>query len=158
MSVVQFVEALSCRAHSVTDGKRAMGYDLHITRAKFHFENEGAWITADEWLRYVESDPDLKLAGYNGEYFALWSGKSEYPDPWLDWFQGNIYTQNRDAPLIDKMVEIAKKLDAKVQGDDGETYIGGGPNDSPPCPEHDLPKHSKQPKRSWFRRLLSGDR
>jgi hypothetical protein len=61
-----------------------MGYDLHITRAKFHFENEGAWITAEEWLRNVEEDPELKLAGYNGDYFALWSGTSVYPDPWLD--------------------------------------------------------------------------
>ena len=29
-------------------------------------------------------------------------------------------------PIIDKMVEIAKLLRAKVQGDDGEVYTGGG--------------------------------
>jgi hypothetical protein len=134
-----------------------MGYDLHITRAKFHFENEGAWITADEWLRYVEEDPELKLAGYNGDYHALWSGKSEYPDPWLDWFNGNIYTKNPDDPLIDKMVEIAKELKAKVQGDDGEIYIGGGSKNFLPPPEPDAPPPSR-PRKSWLRRLLGGER
>jgi hypothetical protein len=135
-----------------------MGYDFHITRAKFHVENEGAWITADEWLRYVEQDPELKLAGYNGDYFALWSGKSEYPDPWLDWFEGNIHTKNPDDPLIDKMVEIAKKLNAKVQGDDGEIYIGGGSKNFLPPPEPDAPPESAPPRKSWWRRLLGGER
>jgi hypothetical protein len=103
-----------------------MGYNLYITRATFHFENDGKWITADEWLRYIDEDPELTLAGYNGDYFALWSGNSEYPDPWFDWFEGNISTKNPDDAMIDKMVSIAKKLDGKVQGDDGEIYIGGG--------------------------------
>jgi len=103
-----------------------MGYDLHITRAKWHFENQGQWITADEWLEYIASDPELHLAGYNGAYFALWSGKSEYPDPWLDWFNGNVYSKIPDDAIVDKMVAIAKQLRAKVQGDDGEVYTGGG--------------------------------
>jgi hypothetical protein len=111
-----------------------MGYDLHITRAKFHYQNQGAWITADEWLQYIEQDPELTLAGYNGDYFALWSGKSGYPDPWLDWFEGNIYTKNPDDPLINKMVDIAKKLSAQAQGDDGEIYTGGGQSSSSPRP------------------------
>jgi hypothetical protein len=33
------------------------------------------------------------------------------------------------------MVEIAKKLNAKVQGDDGETYIGAGSKNYLPSPE-----------------------
>lgn len=103
-----------------------MGYNLHITRAKFHYRNDNQWITAEEWLRYVEQDPELRLAGYNGDYFAIWSGPSSLPDPWLDWFEGNIYTKNPDDALIDKMVQIAKKLGAVVQGDDCEVYIGGG--------------------------------
>jgi hypothetical protein len=111
-----------------------MGYDLHITRAKWHFENEGQWITTDEWLEYIKGDPELKLAGYNGEYFAWWSGKSEYPDPWLDWFDGNIYSKNPDDPIIDKMIAIAKKLNAKVQGDDGEVYVGPGRKNVEPPP------------------------
>ena len=129
-----------------------MGYNLHITRAKFHVENEGHWITAEEWLRFVDDDPELRLAGYNGDYFALWSGKSEYPDPWFDWFEGNIYTKNPDDALIDKMVEMAKKLDAKVQGDDGEIYIGGGRNNFLPAP--DYASTASAPKKPWWKRVL----
>ena len=121
-----------------------MGYNLHITRAKFYCENYGQWISAEEWLRYVEKDPELKLTGYNGVYFALWSGKSEYPDPWLNWFEGNISSKNPDDLLIDKMVEIANNLNAKVQGDDGEVYTGGGSKNFLPSPEPDAP--SQQPK------------
>lgn len=129
-----------------------MGYDLHITRAKFHSENDGEWITADEWLRFVAADPELKLAGYNGDYFALWSGPSSYPDPWLDWFSGNIYSKNPDDPIVDKMVEMAKQLDAKVQGDDGEIYIGGGPKNFLPRPERDAPPPAYQ--KPWLPGLL----
>ena len=106
-----------------------MGYDLHITRAEVWSQNEGKEITSEEWLALIQSDVELELAGYNGDYFALWSGKSEYEDPWLDWSSGNIYTKNPDGPIIVKMLEIAKRLNAKVQGDDGEIYFGPGQND-----------------------------
>ena len=99
-----------------------MGYDLHITRAEFHATNEGNEITAQEWLHYVEGDPELQLVPANGPYFAKWSGKAKYPDPWLDWFMGNIYSKNPDRPIVGKMLQIAKKLGARVQGDDGEFY------------------------------------
>lgn len=129
-----------------------MGYELHITRAKFHYQNDGNWITAEEWLSYVGNDPELRLAGYNGDYFTLWNGKSEYSDPWLDWHQGNIYTKNPDDFLIDKMVKIAKILNAKVQGDDGEIYVGGGANNILPAPDFELSE--PVPRKSWLSRLL----
>lgn len=130
-----------------------MGYGLHITRAKSWSENDGHWITAEEWLSYVEEDPELRLVGYNGDYFALWSGPSSYIDPWLDWCRGNIKRKNPDDPLIDKMVEIAKKLNAKVQGDDDETYLGGGSGNFLPAPRSEEPR----PRKSWFWRFLYGD-
>ena len=48
-----------------------MGYDLHITRAAKWFENKGYEISSEEWLALVQADDELKLAGYNGDYFAL---------------------------------------------------------------------------------------
>lgn len=99
-----------------------MGYDLHITRADWWIANTGSEITAQEWLAIVEHDPELRLAGYNGQYFALWSGPSKYSDPWLDWSQGCIYSKSPDKALVQKMIQIAQRLQAKVQGDDGEVY------------------------------------
>jgi hypothetical protein len=99
-----------------------MGYDLHITRAEFHATNEGCAITADEWMRYVQGDPELRAFPANGEYFVEWTGPSKYPDPWFDWFGGNIYTKNPDQAILGKMLQIAQSLGARVQGDDGEFY------------------------------------
>jgi hypothetical protein len=99
-----------------------MGYDLHVTRAEAWPKSEDNPITAEEWLAVVRDDPELALAGYNGPYFALWDGPSEYPDPWFDWSHGEIYTKNPDVPMIRKMIGLAERLNARVQGDDGEEY------------------------------------
>lgn len=116
-----------------------MSYDLHITRRR-DWSKPGKEISVEEWLAYVEKDTDLVLWAANGPHMAKWSGQPEYPDAWLDWFQGNIYTKNPNAALIDKMVQIADALGARVQGDDGEIYRNG----------HDAPDY---PKASAFERL-----
>jgi hypothetical protein len=100
-----------------------MGYDLHITRRK-HWPDAGNDITAQEWLAYVKQDSELRLQPDNGPYFVEWRGASS--TSWLDWSGGRIYTKNPDAPLIEKMVAIARQLGAIVQGDDGEIYEGAG--------------------------------
>jgi len=98
-----------------------VGYDLHITRRK-DWSEAGNDITVEDWLAYVAKDPELSPFPGNSAHMARWSGKSKYPDPWLNWFNGNIYTKNPDEALIDKMVAIARSLNARVQGDDGEIY------------------------------------
>jgi hypothetical protein len=98
-----------------------MGYDLHITR-RANWYDEGNDITTDEWFEFVKNDSELQLKTENGPYFAEWSGKSALQEPWLDWSHGQIQTKNPDDALIDKMVSIANKLHAVVQGDDGEIY------------------------------------
>ena len=104
-----------------------MGYDIHITRAEeWSAADEAAVITAEEWLEYVKRDPELKLAGYNGPCFTLWSGQSRSPEPWFDWMAGDLYTKNPDPPIIAKAIEIAQALGARVQGDDGEIYLPDG--------------------------------
>jgi hypothetical protein len=112
-----------------------MGYDLHITRAPEVWESELHPITPEEWLRVVEDDPSLCLvgadpklnrSGFRGPYFAIWSGPSEHKIPWLNWLRGRVYSKNPDEALIKKLVEIAKRLKARVIGDDGEVYLGEG--------------------------------
>jgi hypothetical protein len=101
----------------------AVGYDLHITRRADWADDGGPPITEEEWLRLVEADPELRLDPDNGPQHALWSGPPEDPEPWLAWEErGEIFTKNPDAPLIRKMIQVAERLGAKVQGDDGDIY------------------------------------
>jgi hypothetical protein len=101
-----------------------VGYDLHITRRR-DWSGTGRDIRVEEWLAYVDNDPELSLSPEDGPSFARWSRNSEHTDPWLDWFHGNIYTKNPGEALIEKMVGIARVLGARVQGDDGEIYQSG---------------------------------
>lgn len=103
-----------------------VGYEFYITRAD-HWSDGEPKISEDEWLELVEQDPELSLAGYNGPYFALWSGDSKWGDgAWFNWRRGRVHTKNPDPPLIGKAIRIAERLRAKVQGDDGEVYLPGG--------------------------------
>ena len=122
-----------------------MGYDLHITRRK-QWSSKGKCITSDEWLTYAQHDPELRLHAENGPYFFVWSGPSTLDCPWLDWSEGNIYSKNPDAALVDKMVAIAGQLGAQVQGDDGEIYESSG---APRQPHHSL----RQRLAIWFARF-----
>jgi len=40
--------------------------------------------------------------------------------------RGNIYTKNPGPETVEKAVVIARHFNAKVRGDDGEVYPGGG--------------------------------
>lgn len=101
-----------------------MGYDLYITRKEFHASNEGVVITPDEWLAVIQNDPELTVNDLNHPYFAYWTGPGQYPC-WLDYINGDLYSKNPTDEMVDKMVQIAKRLGARVQGDDGEEYLGG---------------------------------
>ena len=127
-----------------------MGYDLHITRAESWADNAGAEIGAEEWLAAVRADPELTLAPDvgMGPHFARWSGPSRHDEPWLDWRAGNVYTKSPDSALLRKMVRLAERLGARVQGDDGELYTGDEPLDEPPD------EAAPATKRSTIRTLL----
>ena len=104
-----------------------MGYYIHITRAPdFHPDNLRHEISGEEWLSCFAQGPELSVADVNGEYFAIWSGPSQYEQPWFNLTQGNISTKNPDPPVIAKAIAIAAKLNARVQGDDGEIYLAEG--------------------------------
>src|SRR5713101_2934592 len=123
-----------------------MGYDLHITRRE-NWSDEGSAITSEEWLQYIRSDPEFHIPGANGPYFAIWSGRSKHTEPWLDWSNGQIYTKYPDRALVDKMIAVAQKLGAKVQGDDGEDYTDSS---QIPDPDEPLPDLTVPPKKSMF--------
>lgn len=99
-----------------------MGYDLHITRREF-WSSEGDDIAFDDFVRHVRSDGEFTYPGQLGDDSADWRcPKSGYVS-WLSWADGQICTKNPEPVFIDKLVLVAKALQAKVQGDDGEVYL-----------------------------------
>lgn len=97
-----------------------MGYELHITRAEFWAENDSHPIEVSEWLAVVEADASLTIEERNGQYFAVFGSKEE--SGWIDWKDGNLYSTYPQPATFTKLLEIARLLGAKIQGDDGELY------------------------------------
>lgn len=99
-----------------------MGYDLQITRSPDWWDATDK-IPFEEWRRVVESDPELEpyddSPGEDG--FKL---KGTDFDNFL-YYDKRCGTINVRPGLLEcgrKAVEIAKKLGAVVQGDEGEFY------------------------------------
>lgn len=116
-----------------------MGYEIHIVRRN-DWDNyeEDSNILLDEWLAYVHEDNELELTnGYlikipgagntfqNVPGFCNWNGhptKVRDDKPWFDYGYGRISAKYPDDETIKKMIAIADRLNAQVQGDDGEFY------------------------------------
>ncbi len=126
-----------------------MGYDVHITRKPEWSDDDGPRITESEWQAYVASDPDMVITGVTeitnpeGETIRLtqpllteWRGNSGRSPVWISYFEGSLVIKNPDDECLAKMRQIASKLQARVQGDEGEFY------DEPPR------------KQSFLRRLF----
>ena len=93
-----------------------MGYDIHIRRG-------GEKITLEEWLRYVESDSQIQRDPQNNATDFLFVAHPKEPAPlWWQPRRSEIYTKDPDKATVQKMIEIAQKIGARVQGDEGEFY------------------------------------
>jgi len=94
-----------------------MGYDLRITRAVEWDRNRGCEITIREWHAIIDSDPELSPDPMHGPCAVRYGKKG-----WFDWFEGNVFTTDPEPVDVTKMLSIAARLTATVQGDDGEYY------------------------------------
>lgn len=121
-----------------------MGYDLHITRKRDWFDDDGPAISLDEWLAYVESDAELRLDGHaeaglpggavlraedpSMAVWTAWSGNVPAGNQAWMWLAGtgNVMAKNPSREMIAKMYDIALSLGAKVQGDECEVYGADG--------------------------------
>ena len=117
-----------------------MGYDIHITRQEnWYDDDKSLQITLGEWKVYVDSDPEMRLDNFaeatlpdggkirmENEGLAVWtkySGDSiDSNHAWFDYRNGNITVKNPNEEIMKKMLAIANKLRAKMQGDEGEIY------------------------------------
>lgn len=73
----------------------------------------------------LDADPELTIDPIdNGTCFALWRAhRVDAEHPWFDWFDGEVHTKHPDRKTLGKALQIAKRLGARVQGDDGEEYL-----------------------------------
>jgi hypothetical protein len=117
-----------------------MGYDIHITRQDNWFdEDERLQISLSEWKHYIESDSEMRIDNLaetilpsgdkiriENEGLAIWTKYSgdniDSNHAWFDFRNGNITVKNPDEEIMKKMLSIANRLGAKMQGDEGEIY------------------------------------
>ena len=137
-----------------------MGYDLHITRHGEQPELEDGGISFEEWLGSVQTDPTLKadrppdghspgggVIRIKSEPIGIWV--SFVPESqgevkgWFHFSEGGISSKNPDQEIRRKMRQIADRLRARVQGDEGEYY------------DHDG-EIERGPKAGLISRLLGG--
>jgi len=110
-----------------------MGYDLRITRAQeFYSTTPQHEIPEAEWLAVVDADPELSVATLSDPYYfpgmVLWVTRhsDRYGVPWFAWVAGCIYSKNPNGPIIEKMIDLAERLGARVLGEAGEQYLSDG--------------------------------
>ena len=117
-----------------------MGYDIHITRQENWFdEDPDKMITLEEWKQLLADDPEMRIDNFaeatttagesirmESEGIAVWtkySGNGINGNfAWFHYSNGNISCKNPDSKILTKMLTIADRLKAKVQGDEGECY------------------------------------
>lgn len=90
-------------------------------------------IEEKEWLRLVAEDKELKMSGENTVSFK----DVDKPIPLVLWtdpkaervrvvgmylYHGDINIDHGEKSIFEKLKQIAQKLNAKVQGDEGEVY------------------------------------
>ncbi len=88
-----------------------MGYDVHITRKKFWFDEINEDIAQEEWIELVIEDSEMRLDKFaetslsNGqilrvesEGLAVWTSYSKHAEnesmAWFDYFNGRIAVKN----------------------------------------------------------------
>ncbi|TCP57575.1 hypothetical protein EV586_10216 [Tumebacillus sp. BK434] len=110
-----------------------MSYDVHITRAAEFYESDNHPISLSEWQTIIQADPELEarteitmttpsgdtLSMSGGPGLAVW--RFDGLDYYLIYRDSHISTRYSD-DVIDKLKELAARLDARVIGDEGEEY------------------------------------
>jgi len=106
-----------------------MPIELHATRAKRWFDSEGAEITSAEWRALVAADPELAEPGPHeavaaSGLLARWTAHPDGESRWLWLHEGTLSIRDPDEITIEKLAELAARLGAVVQSDDGEPVAG----------------------------------
>ena len=106
-----------------------MGYDVHITRRQNWFDKEGPDISLAEWLAIIATDPEMRdgsVLRTDDEGIAAWITYSQHGVGgnmgWFYYWRGQVVVKNPDEEMRRKLWQLAQRLGAQVQGDEGEIY------------------------------------
>lgn len=109
-----------------------MSYNVHITRAEHWTESDSKPISLEEAKIYFAGQEDFEYSSglsvegpfgklaVGGDFFN-WLAEEDEKVPFRH-TDGRITVAGADDFVIEKMVEAAAGLNAKVQGDEGEVY------------------------------------
>lgn len=99
-----------------------MNYTFYITRAAEWQHSAENPITAAEWKRLVEADRELIPDPHQRPALVSWRGSEIYPQIEFLWSEGRITAQNPDKTSVIKLLDIARRLDATLRGQDNEEW------------------------------------
>lgn len=97
-----------------------MGYEVHITRSDDWPGAAQHPILLDEWVEVVNSDASLQLTDESETVCVIWLDHHDKPQFWFT--DGQITKKHPDERTLQKMAEIAARLNARVIDDDGAEY------------------------------------
>jgi hypothetical protein len=109
-----------------------MGYDVYITRAESPDESSQHPIPEAEWSALLQNDSSLVVSPTDYYERSTSDGQTErfqsvlwtaHPDrPPFMLIDGAVQIKSPDDATIQKMVEMAGRLSARVVGEEGEVY------------------------------------
>lgn len=102
-----------------------MGYDFRITRKSSWSDADGKVIQVDEWLTLAgsiaELEPISEVSVPSDWHTHLWQGHPEYR-PFFELRSGDIVFRGTDPATLGFALKLARALDARIVGEEGEPY------------------------------------
>ena len=107
-----------------------MSIYVSISRRADPLDDGGPAITAEEWLRCVDEEPDFRPpvgdeAEWVGGHARVWTGH-RYPVVFDLTGSGEIDVKSPGPQVIARMKALAAKLSANVFSQEGEIFDGSG--------------------------------
>jgi len=96
-----------------------MSYHVTIVRTKGRLQEA---ISKDEVLALAASRDDLVLNEAEGGKLYISIAQKGASSPILVWQQGEIWTKTPDDETLQLMIDLARGLNARVRGEELETY------------------------------------
>jgi hypothetical protein len=109
-------------AMALVSGMADAGYDAHVTRRANWASHTGSRISLAEWRAYVATDKQIKPAPHNSKNDFLIELPGEEVFLLYDPDRGELRVTDPSPQTLEKLIQIARGLHARVQGDEGEFY------------------------------------